>query len=501
MKLEISEKILLRIMGQLNEAIYITDKDGTVIYVNSAAEKLEHLPKEVMVGKTVSEVYSYTDLRTEKNAPSLNVLKTGIPQVDENLEWYTKEGIGVNAITSSYPLFDGEDIIGGFSISENIENQKERLRSVGAFARKNTYRLRKKLMGNGTIYIFDDIIGKSEVMQESIAMAKRFAMKRMPVMIYGETGTGKEMFAQSIHNASPNMNGNFVAVNCAAIPENLLESTLFGTIKGAFTGALDSPGLFEKAENGTIFFDEINSMPIALQAKLLRALQEKEVRRIGDTKIRKINCRVLSATNKAPAQAIREGEMREDLFYRLSTGLIFIPPLRERGRDIDLLIGDFIDKSNIELNAEIETISSSLSSLLHAFYWPGNIRELANTIESAMNLTSEGEKVLDVHHLPNYLKNHFKAEIACMPNAMEVFSRGNKALQPYENLPVMDFHGDLSTMVGEYEKNILEIALASTGGNLTKCGHKLGITRQGLMKKVKKYNIDLQDIKNKSGKR
>lgn len=501
MKLEISEKLLLGIMDQLNEAIYIIDKDGDVIYVNSAAEKLEHLPKEVMVGKTVSEVYSYTDLRTEKNAPSLNVLKTGIPQVDENLEWYTKDGIMVNAITSSYPLFDGDEIIGEFSISENIENQKERLRSVGAFARKNTYRIRKKLMGNGTIYIFDDIIGKSEVMQESIAMAKRFAVKRMPVMIYGETGTGKEMFAQSIHNASPNMNGNFVAVNCAAIPENLLESTLFGTVKGAFTGALDSPGLFEKAENGTIFFDEINSMPIILQAKLLRALQEKEVRRIGDTKTRKINCRVLSATNKAPAQAIREGEMREDLFYRLSTGLIFIPPLRERGRDLDLLVRDFIDKSNTELNAEVEKISPSLSALLHEFFWPGNIRELANTIESAMNLTSEGEKVLDVHHLPNYLKNHFKTEIARMPNAMQVFSRGNKALQPHENLPIMDFHRDLSAMVGEYEKNILEIALASTGGNLTKCGRKLGITRQGLMKKVKKYNIDLQDIKNKSGEK
>ena len=495
MKLQLSLEILLRVLDYLNEAVYIVDQDGIVIYVNRAAARLEQLDQEEMIGKTVQEIYGYTELREEKNAPSLNVLKTGIPQVDENIEWFTKAGKNVNAITSSYPLLDQEDIIGVFSVSENIEELRTRLKSVGAFERKNTYRLRKKLMRNGTIYIFDDIIGKSEVMQEAIALSKRFAIKKMPVMIYGETGTGKEMFAQSIHNASPYMNGNFVAVNCAAIPDNLLESTLFGTVKGAFTGAMDSPGLFEKAENGSIFLDEINSMPIALQAKLLRALQEKEVRRIGDTKNRKINCRILSAANKVPMEAIRSGEMREDLFYRLSTGLVSVPPLRERGHDLDLLVRRFMEKSNEELNISVERVSSSLSSLLHSYYWPGNIRELANTVESAMNMTQDGEDTLDVHHLPSYLKNHFKKEISAMPTAMQVFSHPNHTMKLYDNYPVMDFHSDLSTMVGQYEKNILEIALASTGGNLTRCGEKLGITRQGLMKKVQKYHIDLAPYK------
>ncbi len=495
MKLEISQETLFNVLDHLNEAVYITGHDGVVLYVNAAAMRLERLAKEEMVGKTVQEIYGYTELREEKNAPSLNVLKTGIPQVDENIEWYTKEGLNVNAITSSYPVFRGEEIIGVFSVSENIEELRERLKGVGAFERKNTYRIRKKFMRNGTVYLFDDIIGKSEQMREAIDLAKRFAVKKMPVMIYGETGTGKEMFAQSIHNASPYMNGSFVAVNCAAIPDNLLESTLFGTVKGAFTGAVDSPGLFEKAENGTIFLDEINSMPIALQAKLLRALQEKEVQRIGDTKTRKINCRVLSATNKAPMEAIRCGEMREDLYYRLATGLVFVPSLQERGHDLELLIRYFMDKSNEELNISVEEISSSLLSLLRSYYWPGNIRELANTVESAMNMTRDGETTLDVHHLPSYLKNHFKNEIAAMPNAMQVFSHPNHTMKLYDNYPVMDFHSDLSTMVGEYEKNILEIALASTGGNLTRCGQKLGITRQGLMKKVKKYHIDLDPYK------
>lgn len=493
--------ILYQILDQLHEAVYLIDENGVVTYVNEAATLLERLDYSQMIGKTISDIYSFTDIREEKNAPSLNVLRSGVAQIDENIEWFTRDGIMVNAITSSYPLFNGdggsEKPVGTFSISENISDLKKRLRNIGAFDRKNTYRLRKQQMRNGTFYIFDDIVYASEIMREMITMAKRFAAKKMPIMIYGETGTGKEMIAQSIHNASPFLAAQFVAINCAAIPENLLESLLFGTVKGAFTGATDSAGLFEKAENGTIFLDEINSMPIILQAKILRALQEKEVRRIGDDKTRKINCRIISAANKLPADAIRDGELREDLFYRLSTGMIFVPPLRERGHDLDLLIRYFIEKCNDDLDTAIERMSEALSSLLRSYPWPGNIRELSNMIESTMNMTREEETVLDVYHLPSYLKNHFYAEIAAMPNAIQVFTHQNH-LAGGERFPVMNFHGKLSEMVGEYEKNILETALASTSGNLTRCGEKLGITRQGLMKKVKKYRINLDKYKKKN---
>ena len=499
---DVDPAILYQILDRLREAVYVIDQDGVVTYVNQAATLLERLDYSQMIGKTVSDIYSYTDIRKEKNAPSLNVLHSGVAQIDENIEWFTREGIMVNAIASSYPLFGrgGEAPVGSFSVCEDIGELKKRLRNLGAFERKDTYRLRKQQMRNNTFYIFDDIIYTSEVMREMLMMAKRFAAKRMPIMIYGETGTGKEMIAQSIHNASPFLAAQFVAINCAAIPENLLESLLFGTVKGAFTGATDNAGLFEKAEDGTIFLDEINSMPIILQAKILRALQEKEIRRIGDDKTRKINCRIISATNKLPADAIRDNELREDLFYRLSTGMIFVPPLRERGRDLDLLIRHFIEKCNDELDTSIERMSASLSSLLRSYPWPGNIRELSNMMESTMNMTREGETILDVHHLPNYLKNHFYAEIAAMPNAIQVFSRqspvGGEGRR--ERFPVMDFHGDLGEMIGEYEKNILETALASTAGNLTRCGEKLGITRQGLMKKVKKYRISLDKYKKKN---
>ena len=498
---DVEKDILLEILDSLNEAVYLIDTNERVRYVNLAAAEIERIDRDWMIGKTVGEIYQYTEIDPERNAPSLNVLRNGVSQIDENIEWFTKDGVMVNAITSSYPLFSNnsqKEIIGSYSVSEDIHKLRKRLIQLGVFNRKNTYRLRKKELRNGTYYVFDDIVCGSEIMTEMISMAKRFASKRMPIMIYGETGTGKEMIAQSIHNASPYLSAQFVPINCAAIPENLLESLLFGTVKGAFTGALDSPGLFEKAEGGTVFLDEINSMPIALQAKILRALQEKEFRRIGDNKIRRINCRIISATNKLPDQAIADGELREDLFYRLSTGMIFVPPLRERGRDLDLLLHFFIEKGNADMDLSIERISEGLFSLFRSYQWPGNIRELANVVESMMNMTLDGETVLDVHHIPNYLKNHFFDVINDMPNAMQVFSHQNNIWNARDHqFPVMHFNGSLSEMMGEYEKNILETALASTAGNLTRCGEKLGITRQGLMKKVKKYHIDLEKYKRK----
>ncbi len=493
MELKITKKILFEIIEHLKEAVYIVDAQGKVVYLNDAASELEQMPKKDFLGKTIADVYFNTEFHSHKNSPCLDVLASGEVQENENLEWYTADGTTINAITNTFPIMENGEILGVFSMAENIADLKKRLIEIGAFPRKQTYRMKKKTLHNGTSYIFDDIIGESDALQSTITIARRFAAKKLPVMIYGETGTGKEMFAQSIHNASSSVAGHFIPVNCAAIPENLLESILFGTVKGAFTGAIDSVGLLEKAENGSVFLDEINSMPIGLQAKILRALQEKEVQRIGDSKTRKINCRIISATNKLPAEAIRDGEMREDLFYRLSTGMILIPPLRERGNDFELLADYFIAKCNEEIDATVTAMSPELKNLLKTYYFPGNIRELANIIESAMNMTIEGENILDLRHLPTYLKNHFKEEISAMPNAEQVFQRHSP--QSHKNVPQMDFHGNLNTMMAEYEKGLIELALASTQGNLTKCGEKLGITRQNLTFKMKRHNIDLKKFK------
>lgn len=495
----LSKKNLLTILENLRTAIYIVDGDGKLVFINDAALELEHFDKEVVMGKHLEDIYEYTVFQKGYDSPTLECVKTGVAIPEKNLEWYAQKSTVVNAFVSATP-FTNEDGSwdGAFSTAENIDALRTRLNELGTFKKKTSFRLKTKQLKNGTSYVFNDIVGESDAMKSTVTIAKRFASKQAPVMIYGETGTGKELFAQSIHNASQCFSGPFVPINCAAIPETLLESMLFGTVKGAFTGAIDSPGLFEKAEGGSIFLDEINSMPIMLQAKLLRALQEKEVQRIGDNKIRKINCRIISATNKLPEEAIHDNEMREDLFYRLSTGMLWIPSLKERNGDLSLLIDYFIDKANDELHTNIEGISSELEKLLKEYYWPGNVRELANTIESAVNMTYDNDRILDVQHLPTYLKKHFARELTQLPNAAQIFTVREKDERKFKQFPTMDFDTDINTMVNQYEKNIIELALSGSRGNLSKCGEKLGISRQTLTAKIKRHHIDIAKYKKES---
>lgn len=495
----LSTKNLLTILENLRTAIYIVDGDGKLVFINDAALELEHFDKEVVMGKHLEDIYEYTVFQKGYDSPTLECVKTGVAIPEKNLEWYAQKGTVVNAFVSATP-FTNEDGSwdGAFSTAENIDALRTRLNELGTFKKKTSFRLKTKQLKNGTSYVFNDIIGESDAMKSTVTIAKRFASKQAPVMIYGETGTGKELFAQSIHNASQCFSGPFVPINCAAIPETLLESMLFGTVKGAFTGAIDSPGLFEKAEGGSIFLDEINSMPIMLQAKLLRALQEKEVQRIGDNKIRKIDCRIISATNKLPEDAIRDNEMREDLFYRLSTGMLWIPSLKERNGDLPLLIDYFIDKANDDLHTNIEGVSPELEKLLMEYYWPGNVRELANTIESAVNMTYEDDRILDVQHLPTYLKKHFAQELTQLPNAAQIFTVREKDERKFKQFPTMDFDTDINTMVNQYEKSIIELALSGSRGNLSKCGEKLGISRQTLTAKIKRHHIDISKYKKES---
>lgn len=492
----ITKERLLEIIEHLYAAVYIADEQGNMIYRNKAALRMDQDESNLGNGKNLSKIYSGTEFSDGLNSPCLDTLKTGKAHIQENLEWYLPNGTRVNAITSTYPLKDEKGALCGVvALSEDVDKLRKFLIRQGAFQRKKTYRMRHKLLKNGTQYIFNDIIGESEIIKNTILIARRFATKKLPVMIYGETGTGKEMFAQSIHNASPFVSGPFVPINCAAIPETLLESILFGTVKGAFTGATDSPGLFEKAENGSVFLDEINSMPILLQAKILRALQEKEVQRIGDSKIRKINCRIISATNKLPSDAIRDGELREDLYYRLSAGMVWIPSLHERTEDIDLLVDYFIEKANDETDTCILAPSEDLKKLFHSYFWPGNIRELSNAVESAVNMTVDGENILEIRHLPTYMKRHFGTELLTNPNAEDIFMLRNEqtATEPsYINLT-----GDINSMVDSYEKEILLFAINKAKGNISRCAVKLGISRQSLWVKFKKYGIDPKSYKEK----
>jgi arginine utilization regulatory protein len=289
------------------------------------------------------------------------------------------------------------------------------------------------------------------------------------VLIHGETGTGKEMFAQSIHNHGIRRNNTFIAQNCAAIPDSLLEGILFGTEKGGFTGAIEREGIFEQANGGTLLLDEVNSMSLPLQAKLLRVLQEGYIRRIGGLKDIPIDVRIIATTNEDPRSGMETGSIRRDLYYRLSVINIYIPPLRERLDDLELLTEYFIKKYNKLLNKSIEKLSDQVMIDFMNYDWPGNIRELENFIEGAMNMVSSRDKVLNRE---NFITSNFIHRTSDLGNGL-ISSLSEKSLP--------------QLLEGIEEKVIIEM-MGRYGNNITKTAKHLGIKRQTLQHKLKKYN-------------
>lgn len=309
---------------------------------------------------------------------------------------------------------------------------------------------------------FDMVVGKSKVMQEVLNLVKQVSASDSTVLISGESGTGKEMLAREIHNHSPRKNGPFVVVDCGALVETLFESELFGHVKGSFTGAHETKhGRFEVANGGTVFLDEISNISLNIQAKLLRAIQEREVTRVGSSKPIKVDVRIIAATNEDLSKAVRDGEFREDLFYRLSVVPVHLPPLRQRKEDIPLLVEHFLGKYNKKTKKQIESVDNDILKALMEYDWPGNIRELENTIERAVVL-SKGKKI----------------------RAEDLLYHGISSASSF-----------LTLMVGEdksledIEKEYIKAVLKSHQGNKSQTAGILGIDRKTLLAKIKKFNI------------
>lgn len=340
--------------------------------------------------------------------------------------------------------------------------ERERLRRENELLRKE---IKKE-------YSFENIVSKNEKMQKIFEVIKKVAKYKSTILITGESGTGKELVARALHYNSDRSQNPFIPINCGAIPENLLESELFGHEKGAFTDAIRTKkGLFEEADDGTLFLDEIGELPLQLQVKLLRVLQDGEIRRVGDSKSIQIDVRIIAATVKDLVKEVSEGRFRDDLFYRLHVFPIHIPPLRERQEDIPLLVAHFVQKHSLSLNKNVLGINPKALAALMNYRWFGNVRELENTIERAMVLTDESN--IELENLPIEIREFKeKVELASLVEEECSIKKASKIL----------------------EINLIQKALKKTRGNHTQAARLLEISHRALLYKIKEYEIVEKDL-------
>lgn len=459
--LERENRLLHTIVDVISDGVYAVSVDGTILIYNKAFEEMEDTPRDRMLGKNDRDVYTIE----YENYQRLAIIKNPVPLRDQYMTYTTITGKKIDIVYNSYPFFENGKVTAVISIGRDKPSINALMTMVvNSFDNKKSNRIT-----NGTHYTFDDIIGKSDSIQRTLKQAYKVAQGQSTVMLLGETGTGKELFAQGIHNASPYCSRPFIAVNCAAIPETLMESLMMGTVKGAFSGALDTPGFFEQAENGTLFLDEINSLTIPLQAKLLRLLQDKTVRRLGDNKERKISCRIISATNQDLFVMAQNGSFREDLLYRLTPIVLDIPPLRERVADIPILTKTFVSHYNNQLNMNFKQIAPDLLQLFSSYLWPGNVRELEHVIESTMSMAENTELILAKEHLPAFLKKR-----------LMINQETSSELAPEKTL---------TELIRQYEKQCIENALKLTNGNVSQCAILLGVSRQDLHYRMRRLGI------------
>ena len=462
-------KTLQVVLDLLDECILIVNKQGNIIFYNRASEELDNLKREDVIGHHITECYKLND----QTSATLQVLIKKLPVLDLFQDYSTFSGYRVISVSSSYPLMHNGEFMGALTITKNIYRFKKLMDIISDAERPIKF-------NSADNYTFEQIIGESRALMNCIHIARKAAKANSSILIYGDTGTGKELFAQSVHHAS-GRKGPFISLNCAAIPETLLESILFGTAKGAFTGAIERQGLFEEATNGTLFLDEINSMNSSQQAKLLRVLETGRIRKVGENKEREINVRVLSALNISPIKAVEQGILRRDLFYRLSVVNIRIPPLRERKEDIPLLTKFFINYYNNLINCKVRVVSSEVAELFMQYDWPGNVRELRHVMEYAMNMV-EDEEIIDREHLSALFNEQINQY------------HPDEKISSFTMTPKSMKTGTLKTIIEGVEMETIQEVLREVNGNVNEAARRMGLSRQNLDYKLKKYNYFMHKI-------
>lgn len=500
------ENLLNKLTGVLKDGIHVVDGDGATVVYNRKMSAIENKASEDVFAVKLSELGD-----DHKNREFLKTLQTGIPHVNLIEQGINKFGNKVIINYSIWPISERGVVTGAVKIAVDITEIRALRNKVLGITKDINQLTRKEAQRHGdTQYLISDLVGESPEMENVKRVARLASRCDSNVMIIGASGTGKELIAQSIHNESARRKKPFIAENCAAIPENLLESTFFGTIKGGFTGAVDRPGLLQMADGGTLVLDEVNSLPVGLQAKLLRVLQEGCFRPVGANQPVYTDVRVISIANEDPEELIRKGKMRSDLFYRLSVIDIFVPPLIERKGDLELLTGFFLAQFCADSGKELMGFSEEVMRAFQRDPWNGNVRELKNVIECGVNLTETGQTI-QMANLPYYFAKHHGggAERLSPPAGLERLTPS--AVQPEEGAGTPNakresereeknsvFHGtDLAfnkgMNLGEYmnrmEYALVKEALQKHGGNVSRAAETLGITRQALQHKLRKMEL------------
>lgn len=442
------------IVDTLRDGLLVVSPEGVILGVNPAAEMLTGYKAEELVGKScrVLECTGCEIFGKGKAENWCSLFRTGEVRTKSCLIT-NKDHRAINIIKNASVLKDSDgNVIGAVETLSDISElvyQREELLSL-----KKTFHL-----DDG----FHGILGKSPAMQQLFEKVENVAQSDAPVMISGPSGTGKEMVARAIHEAGPRTKKPFIKVNCAALNENLLESELFGHVKGAYTGAdRNRVGRFEAAHGGSIFLDEIGDIPLSIQVKLLRVLEEREIERVGDHTPISVDVRIISATNRSLEALIEQGLFREDLFFRINVFPLSCPPLTERQEDIPIIVQNFLRQNNRKTDKKILGLTPRAIEKLTSYSWPGNVRELRNAIEYAFVLCPGG--AIDEKHLPS--------------KAIETNSANKKK-------------GKGKPIDGKEKEKLLE-ALRQSGGNQSEAGRMLGVSRITVWKRIKKYNIDME---------
>ena len=466
------------VFDEVADAVYVCDLKGKLLFLNKAAEKLDGFQLETVRGKDVADLYG-----TESGiSPLLEALRTRETVRKPRYSYWIHGREVVQSCVAS-PLFLAGEIVGAYSVQHDMTEMRQMVEENLELQREVEQHRLKKAEPLAARYDLQFLIGESESFAECRATALRAAETDSSVMLVGATGSGKELFARAIHENSPRKNGPFLALNCAAIPGDLLEGILFGTAKGVYTGAVEREGLLLQAEGGTVFLDEMNSMPLSSQAKLLRVLEEKKVYKLGAAKGRDLNVRLISSCNELPQAAVERGAMRKDLFYRLSVVYIRIPALSERREDIPLLVDYFISEYNKRFDKSVLGVAGNVMDFFMTYPWNGNVRQLKHCIESAMNFTESGQWI-GFSSLPPYLFDSLWDEPSPSGGETEL-----SLSSPEPEKKVAPLKKTVMESIQEEEKEEIIAALRAAKGNMAKAARALGINRQAMVYRIKKYGL------------